>query len=74
MESLENLIDYLISKKAPDIRNPVIIFESDKDNNLYPSGLINQQDAEKRNESSRQRRFLCELNFEKINTFGHILF
>lgn len=47
MESLENLIDYLINKKAPDIKNPVIIFESDKDNNLYPSGLINQQDAEK---------------------------
>ena len=47
MESLENLIDYLISKKAPDIKNPVIVFESRDDKTIYPSGLINQQDAEK---------------------------
>ena len=49
MESLENLIDYLISKKAPDIKNPVIIFESDKDNNLYPI-RVNQ---------SARRREIC---------------
>ena len=47
MESLENLIDYLISKKAPDIKNPVIVFESRDDKTIYPSGLIEAKDAEK---------------------------
>ena len=47
MESLENLIDYLISKKAPDIKNPVIVFESRDDKTIYPSGLLEAKDAEK---------------------------
>ena len=47
MESLENLIDYLISKKAPDIKNQVIVFDSRDDKTIYPSGLLEAKDAEK---------------------------
>ena len=47
MESLENLIDYLISKKAPDIKNPVIVFDSIDDKTIYPSGLLEAKDAER---------------------------
>ena len=45
---IEQLFNKIFSSESvPTFKAPVIIFESDKDNNLYPSGLINQQNAEK---------------------------
>ena len=48
MNNIEELLKHIFAQKSvPTFKAPVIIFESDKDNNLYPSGLINQQNAEK---------------------------
>lgn len=48
MDNLNDLIQHILNKSSiPKIDKPVIVFESDKSNNLHPSGLIEAKDAEK---------------------------
>jgi hypothetical protein len=46
-EYMEQILSKMFSQKKPEITSPVIVFDSKDNKNLYPSGLINQKDAEK---------------------------
>ena len=48
MNDIEELLKNIFSSKSvPTFKAPVIVFDSRDDKTIYPSGLINQQDAEK---------------------------
>ena len=48
MNNIEELLKNIFSSKSvPTFKAPVIVFESNNDNTIYPSGLLEAKDAEK---------------------------
>ena len=48
MNNIEELLKNIFSSKSvPTFKAPIIIFDSNNDNTIYPSGLLEAKDAEK---------------------------
>lgn len=45
-EHIEQFLDKIFNRKAPDISKPIIVFDSRDNKTIYPSGLIEAKDAE----------------------------
>ena len=45
-EYIEQFLDKIFNRRAPEFSKPVIVFESTDNKTLYPSGLLEAKDAE----------------------------
>ena len=45
-ENIEQFLDKIFNRRAPEFSEPVIVFESKDNKTLYPSGLLEDKDAE----------------------------
>ena len=46
MNDIEELLNQIFNRRAPEFSKPVIVFDSTDNKTLYPSGLIEAKDAE----------------------------
>ena len=46
MNDIEELLNQIFNRRAPEFSKPVIVFDSRDNKTIYPSGLLEAKDAE----------------------------